>query len=64
MNEWDIEFVRRMNAFFREYKAFDDPIKDLEEFWEKFKTQVIEAYDNSYKWKKFCEVVDMIDDGV
>ena len=62
MNEWDIEFVRRMNAFFEEHPYVT--VEDLKEFWEKFKPQVIEAYDNSYKWKKFCEVVDMIDDGV
>ena len=62
MNEWNIEFVRRMNAFIDEYPYAT--VEDLKEFWEKFKPQVIEAYNNSNKWEQFCAVIEMAVDDV
>ena len=57
------EFVRRMDAFFREYKMWDDPVKELEPFWKEFREQVISAYRDSAKWIAFYNTItDIIDE--
>jgi len=56
-------FIDRMDAFFREYKMFDDPIKELEGFWKEFKFQVYEAYRDADNWHKFKEVIEILLDG-
>ena len=58
----DPEFVKRMDAFFEEYKLMDNPITSLEEFWIKFREQVKDAYKDSDKWISFYNIVTTVID--
>ena len=58
----NIQFIRRFDAFFREYKAFEDPIKDLEEFWKEYKYEIYAAYRDASYWREFKGLIEVAQD--
>ena len=54
----NIRFIDRFDAFFVEYKAYDDPIKDLEEFWKEYKYEIYEAYRDAKYWRDFKDIIE------
>ena len=58
----NIQFIDRFDAFLRECKAYDDPIKDLEEFWRKHKYEIYAAYRDASYWRQFKELIEVAHD--
>ena len=54
----NVRFIDRLDAFFREYKAYDDPIKDLEEFWKEYKYEIYEVYRDAKNWRDFKDIIE------
>ena len=55
----NIQFINRFDAFFREYKAYDKPIEDLEEFWKEYKYEIYEAYRDASYWRDFLGIIEL-----
>jgi len=52
-----------MDAFFASYKMYDDPIKELKEFWDEYRKLIIQVYKDSDKWINFYNLItDIIDE--
>ena len=58
----NIRFIDLMDAFLRECKGYEDPIKDLEEFWKKYKYEIYEAYRDSSYWRDFKGIIEVAQD--
>ena len=62
MLEWNIEFVRRMNALVDELPILTQD--DVRTFWEEFKPIVIQAFSDASDWRTFKELVLTVVDEV
>ena len=56
----NIKFINRFDAFFENYKAYDDPIKDLEAFWKEYKYEIYQVYRDASYWQKFKGLMELI----
>ena len=53
----NIRFIDRLDAFLHECRGYDDPIKDLEDFWKEYKYEVYEAYRDAKNWRDFKDII-------
>jgi len=61
--EFDIEFIRRMNALVEEFKLLSQD--DVRKFWREFKPRVYEDYCKARKWDQFQNLIeDIIEESI